>query len=327
MPGRFQPLKPPRPLSQLRLLVHLNDRQLSGIRDPRAGRNFEYFSEDPLLTGVLAGQAIEGIQSNQLISTLKHYAFNNQETGRAVYSVEMGERDMRQTELLAFQIANEIGKAGSVMCSYNRVNGVYASENRHLLLDVLRKDWRFSGFVMSDWGGVHSTESIMRGLDKKSGGNIDTRLFFSKELEPKLADGSIPWSAVDTAVLRILRAIFAAGLVDLSPVKAASIDYDAHAKTAQMQAEGGLVLLRNEGNILPLAASTKRIAVIADHADKGVPSGEGSSQVVPVGGFALEVRHKGPIRRSYGGSAPLTAIRAAFPEAAITFVDGRTRRL
>jgi beta-glucosidase len=292
------------------------------IRDPRAGRNFEYFSEDPLLTGVLAGNAIAGIQSNHIISTLKHYALNNQETGRAVYSVEIGEQAMRQTELLGFELAHEIGKPGSVMCSYNRVNGVYACENRHLLIDVLRHDWGFKGFVMSDWGGVHSTESLVLGLDKKSGGNIDTKLFFSKELEPKLADGTIPHSAVDAAVLRILRAIFAAGLVDQPPVKASSIDYAAHAQTAQMQAEGGIVLLRNEGDILPLAPTVRSIAVIGGHADKGVLSGGGSSQVVPVGGFALEIRHKGPIKRSYGGTSPLAALRAAFPAAEITFVDG-----
>ena len=292
------------------------------IRDPRAGRNFEYISEDPLLTAVLAGRSIAGIQSNKMISTIKHFALNNQETGRGVYSVEMSEKTMRETELLAFQIANEIGKPGSVMCSYNRVNGVYACENKFLLLDVLRRDWGYQGFVMSDWGAVHSTEALVNGLDKKSGGNIDTKLFFSKELEPKLADGTIPYAAVDTAVRRILRTLFASGLVDAPPVKA-SIDYDAHAETAQAAAEGGLVLLRNEGNLLPLALTAKRIAVIGGHADLGVLSGGGSSQVVPVGGLALEIRHKGPIKRSYGGAAPLAALRSAFPNAQVDYADGK----
>jgi beta-glucosidase len=240
------------------------------IRDPRAGRNFEYFSEDPLLTGVLAGQAVAGVQSNRIVSTLKHFAFNNQETGRAVYSVDIDEKAMRETELLAFEIANEIGKPGSVMCSYNRVNAVYACENRFLLLDVLRRDWGFQGFVMSDWGGVHSTESLVNGLDKKSGGNIDTKLFFSKELEPKLASGEIPFSAVDRAARRILRTMFASGLVDDPPSKSAAIDHQAHARVAQDQAEGGIVLLKNEGGLLPLASSVGRIAVIGGHADVGV---------------------------------------------------------
>jgi beta-glucosidase len=292
------------------------------IRDPRAGRNFEYISEDPLLTGVLAGRSIAGIQSNRIISTLKHFAFNNQETGRAVYSVRMSERAMRETELLAFEIANEIGKPGSVMCSYNRVNGVYACEDKFLLLDVLRRDWGYKGFVMSDWGAVHSTEALTNGLDKKSGGNIDTKLFFSTELEPKLADGTIPYTAVDTAARRILRTFFASGLVDDPPAEAA-IDYDGHADIAQAAAEGGMVLLRNEGNLLPLASSAKRIAVIGGHADVGVLSGGGSSQVVPVGGFALEIPHKGPIRRSYGGTAPLAALRRAFPAAQVDYVDGK----
>ena len=292
------------------------------IRDPRAGRNFEYISEDPLLTGVLAGRSIAGIQSNKIISTVKHFAFNNQETGRAVYSVKISEPAMRETELLAFEIANEIGKPGSVMCSYNRVNGVYACEDKFLLLDVLRRDWGYKGFVMSDWGAVHSTQALVNGLDKKSGGNIDTKLFFSKELEPKLADGTIPYAAVDTAVRRILRTLFASGLVDAPPVQSA-IDYDRHADIAQTAAESGMVLLRNEGNVLPLARTATRIAVIGGHADIGVLSGGGSSQVVPVGGFALEIMHKGPIKRSYGGTAPLAALRAAFPNAQVDYVDGK----
>ena len=292
------------------------------IRDPRAGRNFEYISEDPLLTGVLAGRSIAGIQSNKMISTMKHFALNNQETGRAVYSVEMSEQSMRETELLAFQIANEVGKPGSVMCSYNRVNGVYACENRFLIRDVLKRDWGYKGFVMSDWGAVHSTEALVNGLDKKSGGNIDTKLFFSKELEPKLADGTVPYTAVDDAARRILRTLFASGLADAPPAQS-TIDYHAHAETAQAAAEGGMVLLRNEGNLLPLASTVRRIAVIGGHADIGVLSGGGSSQVVPVGGFALELKHKGPIRRSYGGTAPLVALRSEFPNALVDYADGK----
>ena len=114
------------------------------IRDPRAGRNFEYISEDPLLTGVLAGRSIAGIQSNKIISTVKHFALNNQETGRAVYSVEMSEQTMRETELLAFQIANEIGKPGSIMCSYNRVNGIYACENKFPFQYVQKQEFVFT---------------------------------------------------------------------------------------------------------------------------------------------------------------------------------------
>lgn len=293
------------------------------IRDPRAGRNFEYISEDPLLTGILAGNAIAGIQSNHIISTLKHFALNNQETGRAVYSVEMSEKDMRETDLLGFEIANEIGHPWSVMCSYNRVNGVYACENRFLLLTVLKHDWNFKGFVMSDWGAVHSVASLVNGLDQESGGNIDTKQFFKKELEMKLADGSVSPSAVDNAAERILMSLFSAGLVDAPPVRTADIDYDGHAQIAQRQAEEGIVLLQNNQKILPISTATKRIAVIGGHADLGVLSGGGSSQVVPVGGLKLEIPHKGPIRRSYGGTPPVEGLKSAFPNAEITYLDGK----
>jgi beta-glucosidase len=293
------------------------------IRDPRAGRNFEYISEDPLLTGVLAGHSIAGVQSNKIISTLKHFALNNQETGRAVYSVDIDEKEMRETELLGFQIANEIGNPGSIMCSYNRVNDVYACENSFLLNDVLRHEWNYKGFVMSDWGAVHSVESLVHGLDQKSGGNIDTKQFFSKELEPKLKDGSIPYKAVDLAVTRILRSLFASGVVDNPPLAGAQIDYDSHEKIAQAEAEAGIVLLQNENNFLPITSSPKRIAVIGGHAQEGVLSGGGSSQVVPVGGFALEIPHKGPIKRSYGGLAPLKALQDTFPRSQVEYADGK----
>ncbi|MEG8046679.1 glycoside hydrolase family 3 N-terminal domain-containing protein [Sphingomonas aerolata] len=130
--------------------------QLAGgmnlLREPRNGRNFEYGGEDPLLAGVMTGHAIKGIQSEHVVSTMKHYAFNGQETNRFTIDHHVGEQAARQSDLLAFQIANEIGQPGSVMCSYNRVNGHYACENDWLLNTVLKKDWGFKGYVMSDWG-------------------------------------------------------------------------------------------------------------------------------------------------------------------------------
>ena len=297
------------------------------LRDPRAGRNFEYISEDPLLTGILGGRAIAGVQSNHIVSTIKHYALNNQETGRNIYSIDIAEAPARESDLLAFQIATEIGEPGSVMCGYNRINGIYACENRFLLIDVLRRDWGFKGWVMSDWGATHSVGAIQAGLDQQSGYMNDPKPFFGAELEKALAAGEVPQSAVDTAVRRILRSLFAHGIVDAPPVPGVTIDYDTNAKVAQQQAEEGIVLLRNEGAILPLAATAKRIAVIGRHADRGTLSGGGSSQVVPVGGLAVELRElgKNPIRRSYGGTAPLAAIRAAFPGAQVDFADGQDR--
>ncbi len=297
------------------------------VRDPRGGRNFEYLSEDPLLTGVLAGRAIAGIQSNHIISTMKHFAVNDQETGRDVYSVEMAEAPMRESDLLAFEIANEIGQPGSVMCGYNRVNAIYACENPFLLNHVLKRDWGFKGFVMSDWGAVHSVGAVQAGLDQESGYQIDPEPYFGSMLAKALAAGQVPQSAVDEAARRILRTLIARGLIDDPPSSGARIDYEADGTIAQAQEEAGIVLLRNEGGALPLATGLKRIAVIGGHADIGVLSGGGSSQVAPVGGIKLELRENGPgmtnfIKRVYGGSAPLAALKAAFPDAVVDFADG-----
>ena len=296
------------------------------VRDPRAGRNFEYLGEDPLLAGVLVGAQIEGVQSNGIIATIKHFAANNQETGRATASVEMGEAALRESELLAFQIGIERGNPGSVMCAYNKVGGTYACENKFLLTDVLRRDWGYKGYVMSDWGAVHSTEALLAGLDQQSGEMIDKKRWFSTELKPKLADGTIPATAVDTAVKRILWAMYA-NSVDKTPRGGGAIDYAANATIALQAAREGAVLLRNEGGLLPLAKSIRSVVVIGGKADLGVPSGGGSSQVVPVGGFrATEKLAGGPAaafaRRAWGGTAPLDALRGAFPEVSFTFVDG-----
>ena len=257
------------------------------VRDPRAGRNFEYLGEDPLLAGTLAGEQIAGIQSNRIIATIKHFAINDQETGRSSASVEIAEAPLRESDLLAFQIGIERGQPGSVMCAYNRINGVFACENRFLLTDVLRRDWGYKGFVMSDWGAVHSSEALVAGLDQQSGEQIDKKRWFSTEMTKAIAEARIPASAVDTAVLRILRTIRAHGLALDPASQKRAIDYDANGLIAQRTAEEGVVLLRNEGGVLPLAASARRIAVIGGHADIGVLSGGGSSQVTPVGGFTL----------------------------------------
>ena len=121
-------------------------------RDPWGGRNFEYLGEDPLLAGVMAGEHIRGVQSNAVVSTVKHYAFNSQETGRMIMDARLDEAALRESDLLAFEIAIERGRPGSVMCAYNKVNGDWACENEHLLNDVLKHDWGYPGWVMSDWG-------------------------------------------------------------------------------------------------------------------------------------------------------------------------------
>lgn len=297
------------------------------VRDPRGGRAFEYISEDPLLTGKLAGRAIAGVQSNHIVSTMKHLAMNDQETGRNVYDVRASEAVMRESDLLAFQITHEIGRPGSVMCAYNRVNGVYACHNPFLLNEVLRRDWKFDGFVMSDWGGVHSADALLAGLDQQSGYQVDTKHFFGPVLDAAVNAGDVPIAAVDQAATRILRTFFASGVYDTPPRPGGAIDYEHDAKVAQAQAEAGIVLLRNQGGVLPLALNVRRIAVIGGHADVGVLHGGGSSQVAPVGGVKLALKQKGSgiqafIKRVYGGTAPLDAIKAQFPSAQVDYADG-----
>lgn len=297
------------------------------IRDPRGGRDFEYLSEDPLLSGMLAGRAIAGIQSNRIVSTMKHYALNATETGRFVYNVTMAEAAMRESDLLAFQIAHEVGQPGSVMCAYNRINSVYACENPFLLRDLLKRDWGFKGFVMSDWGAVHSTGALVAGLDQQSGYQADKRHFLGADLKTALSEGKVSRAEVDRAALRVLRTMFAHGLYDAPPVEGGVMDYAAHAKVAQAQAEAGIVLLKNDGRVLPIAVAVRRIAVIGGHADVGVLFGGGSAQVVPVGGDRLVIHPKSASAltfgvRTYGGTAPLDAIKAQFPAAQVEFADG-----
>lgn len=300
------------------------------LREPRNGRNFEYAGEDPVLAGVIVGEQIRGIQSNDIISTIKHFAANDQETDRFNVDVTMDEGALRMSDLLAFQIAYEIGEPGSTMCAYNKVEGDWACENAFLLTEVLRNEWDWPGYVMSDWGAVHSTaKAANSGLDQESGFGLQSDGYFSAEkLEAAVADGSVSERRIDTMALRVLRTMFAHGLMD-NPVKADTpIDFAASRAVSQADAEAGIVLLKNEGNLLPLAATAKRIAVIGGHADKGVLSGGGSSQVYPGGGFDGEnavpglepTTWPGPV--VYFPSSPLEELRKALPDAQIDFASG-----
>jgi beta-glucosidase len=298
-------------------------------RDPRGGRNFEYAGEDPLLAGRMAGAQIAGVQSNGIVSTIKHFALNDQETGRTAYSVEMPEADMRESDLLAFRIAIESGHPGSVMCSYNRVGGVYACENPFLLTKVLRADWHWPGWVMSDWGAVHSSEALTAGLDQQSAARLDRQPWFGAPLDAKIASGAIPQSAVTTAARRILRTLFAQNVVGVDWTQHTTIDYASHGDVARRAAAAGIVLLKNDRNLLPIAKTARHIVVIGGHADVGVLAGGGSSQVSPVGGPALSLKIPGMTgmmamvsKTIYDPSSPLQALQAALPQAAITYVDG-----
>lgn len=262
-------------------------------REPRNGRNFEYAGEDPLLAGVIAGAEVRGIQSNRIIATLKHYALNAQETSRTVLTANIPPAAARESDLLAFEIAIEQGRPHALMCAYNRVNGDYSCENDFLLNKVLKRDWAWPGFVMSDWGAVHSTEkAALAGLDQESGEEMDSQVYFGQPLREAVETGRVPVGRLDDMVHRILRSMFASGIVDDPPPPppphgSPHDGEEAHAAIAQAAAEQGLVLLRNRDGALPLGKGLKRIAVIGSHADKGVLSGGGSSQVIPAGGIAV----------------------------------------
>ena len=309
--------------------------QLAGgvdlARDPRNGRNFEYVGEDPLLAGVMAGDSVRGIQSTGMISTVKHYALNDQEHNRNTVDAVIGEQAARESDLLAFEIAIEHGRPGSVMCSYNFVNGVHACQHDMLLNQVLKHDWRYPGFVMSDWGAVHSLDAFNAGLDQESGDQLDEQVWFDKPLKAAVAAGTIGTARVDDAVHRILRAMFANGLFD-TPAASPEIDFAAHAQVAAQEAEAGIVLLDNSRHLLPLAGSAKRIAVIGGHAEAGVPAGMGSSQVtnpyrtgpfaptsVPLGGEGMMAMWNNVV---FDPDPPLAALRAKLPNAAISFDTG-----
>jgi beta-glucosidase len=296
-------------------------------RDPRNGRNFEYLGEDPLLAGVMAGEEVRGTQSQHVISTVKHFALNAHETNRQTVDALIDKAALRESDLLAFEMAIERGKPGAVMCAYNLVNGAYSCGNDWLLNQVLKRDWRFTGWVLSDWGAVHSVDDALHGLDQESGEQLDKAVYFDAPLLEAVNGGAVPQARVDDMVHRILRTIFAVGITEYPPLKA-SIDYPAHAAEALEVARQGIVLLKNEQAVLPLAPTLKRIAVIGGQAHVGVLSGGGSAQVtpsngpvvvVPVGGrgFMASMRNE-----TFFPSAPLKAIQAAAPHAEVVFDSG-----
>ena len=291
------------------------------IRDPRGGRNFEYFSEDPLLTGIMAGSLIGGVQSRHIISTIKHFALNAQETDRVVLDARIDPAATRESDLLAFEIALERGRPGGVMCAYNQVNGSYSCENNWLLNEVLKTDWGYPYFVMSDWGAVHSTvRSAIACLDQESGEQLDTENFFAAPLSQAIADGAVPEGRLDDMARRILISIFAHGLADKTDVSE-PVDFAASDRTALAIAREGTVLLRNQG-LLPLPADTRSLVAIGAHADRGVPSGGGSSQVIPRGGIAAKEQIGENQAMIFDPGSPLEAIRLQFPHARVDFDDG-----
>ena len=303
--------------------------QLAGganlIHEPRGGRSFEYVSEDPLLTGVIAGHLVAGIQSEHVVSTLKHFAVNAQENGRVMASSNMAEAALRESDLLAFQIATETGRPGSIMTGYNLLNGHYTSESDFLINRVLKLDWGYPGWVMSDWGGTHSTEkAALAGLDVQSGAMLDKAPFFGAPLRDAVAAGRVPQARIDDMVRRILRSLFAVGAMDAPQAPAGQpVDAVAHRLVARKVAENGIVLLKNAGDLLPLAPDAGSILIVGAHADVGVVSGGGSSSVTPPGSVHMPGTNLVgfDIEKIYHPSSPLAAIRSEFA-GTVSYSDG-----
>jgi len=291
-------------------------------REPRNGRNFEYLGEDPILAGKLVAQVIKGTQDQHVLGDIKHYALNDQESGRNAVNVNIDERSMRETDLLAFEIGIHDGNPAGVMCSYNRVNGDYACENKYLLSDVLKKEWKFPGFVLSDWGAAHSiAKASAAGMDHEQ----PNEYFYGDALKKAVEAGQVPMSEVDDHVHRIVRAMFATGVIDDPPQKSV-VDVVGGFEIAQHIAEQSMVLLKNEKQQLPLDPSKlKSIAVIGGHADVGMLSGGGSAQVDPPGGNAIMPPGKGATRWGvpvWFPTSPLKAIRAKAPGAKVEYDPG-----
>jgi beta-glucosidase len=290
-------------------------------RDPRNGRLFEYAGEDPVLAGYMVGHIVDGIQRNQVMADMKHYALNDQETGRTLIDVHLDHKAARESDLLAFELANQIGHPASVMCSYNLYEGDWACENDWLLNHVLKGEWHYPGFVLSDWDATHSTvKAANAGLDMEQPSDI----YFGAKLKSAVEKGDVPEARLNDMVRRVLRSMFAAGVVDHPPKPRFVVDPFQGRDDALHIAQESIVLLKNDG-ILPIEAhGAMKIAVIGAHADVGIMSGGGSAQVDAPGGNAIAppgtpTQWQKPV---YFRSPPLRYIREHASQAEVRFDAG-----
>jgi beta-glucosidase len=310
--------------------------QLAGginlARDPRNGRTFEYLSEDPWVSAVIAAESVNGIQSQGVISTLKHFTLNCNETNRHWLDAIIDPAAHRESDLLAFEIAIERSRPGAIMAGYNKINGAYASGNDVTLNEVLKGAWGYPGWVMSDWGATESWEFALTGLDQECGVQMDVRMWgaeqFTEPLKEAYADGRFPKERLSDMARRILRSMFAVGIDAWEGEP--EVDLEAHDQISLETARQGIVLLKNDG-ALPLPTGEKlRIAVIGGYAQLGVVSGTGSGAVMPAGGFAavIPIGGAGPMGGSRNlfllPSSPLAELRKLLPEAHVDFDPGQT---
>ena len=291
-------------------------------RFPRNGRNSEAFGEDPYLAGQTAVAEVRGIQDNPVIATVKHYALNNHEVNRMTVSSDADQRTIHEIYTPAFEAAVKQGKTGSVMCSYNRINGPYACENSPMQNDILKTEFRFDGFIMSDWGGTHSTvDSALNGLDMEM--DLAPGKYFGDALKQAIADGKVPQARLDDMVLRILRTMFRVGIFE-HPAAAQPAAYTANVETpedvalARKVSEDGTVLLKNDAKTLPITGQGKRIAVIGQAGGQN-----GAEQSYNTGGSA-HIPEAGPHPHVV---SPFQGIsqRASADNDVVTYTDGNSQ--
>ena len=291
-------------------------------RDPRHGRNFEYFSEDPWLSAVMAAETVKGVQAQHVVGMLKHVSMNSQEINKWFLDAQIDPAAHREAELLGFQIGIERGNPGSLMCAYNKVNGEYACGNDTLLNTQIKDAIGFKGFIMSDWKAVYGWDFALQGLDQHAGVQLDEQEWFVGPLRDAYAKGQLPKARLSDMVRRILYAIY---LVDADKWSGPQQQPDlaAHLASIIEVARQGTVLMKNDG-LLPLRSDVKSIAVIGGFSHKGMVSGGGGSSLTdPVGGFAIDIPLGGtnyfmPLRRLViTGPAPVDELRKQFPKAAM----------
>jgi beta-glucosidase len=298
-------------------------------RDPRHGRNFEYFSEDPWLSAVMAAEIVKGVQAQNVVGMLKHVSLNSQEINKWFLDARIDPAAHREAEMLGFQIAIERSDPGALMCAYNMVNGAYACGNDALLNGVVKGAIGYKGFIMSDWKAVYGWDDALKGLDQHSGVQVDEQEWFVGPLREAYARGDFPKERLSDMVRRILRAIYLVGADQWSGPQPQP-DLEAHLASVLEVARQGIVLLRNEG-VLPIRSGVASIAVIGSHADKGMVSGGGgSSLTIPIGGFALDVPlgghgiFAGLRRLTVTGPSPVAELQKFLPAAEILFDPGES---
>lgn len=248
------------------------------VRTPLAGRNFETYSEDPYLAGRIGVGFVDGVQSKGVGTSPKHFTTNNQEHERLRGSSDLDERTLHEIYLPAFEMIVREAKPWTVMAAYNRVNGTYATDSRYLMKDILKGDWGFDGVLMSDWGAVHDTVgAITAGTDLEMPG---PGRFRGAALVAAANDWQVPMADINDSARRMLRLIFRTGVMDGKPLPKGSVNTKAHQDVAREVAEEGIVLIKNEGGVLPLKRrEIKSVAVIGPDADVAIIGGGGSSQV------------------------------------------------